>query len=72
MSQDLEHYIKQKIKWKKTGSFEYPYKVDFDEKSLVVKLNDFPVESMYTLIVNNVESGDFDDWPALWVRPENN
>jgi hypothetical protein len=35
---------------------------------LLVRVNDFPEEQLYTLFVNGNEVGNFDDWPEQWVR----
>jgi len=35
-----------------------------------IRINDFPNEPCYTLIINNKETIHFDDWPLFWSRPE--
>jgi len=34
-----------------------------------VRLNDFPEEPLYTLLIDDEPVGDFDDWPATWRKP---
>ena len=33
-----------------------------------MRLNDFPDENLYTLLVNDVEVAQFYDWPTDWVK----
>ena len=41
-----------------------------DGRPWAVRLNDFPEEPLYTLIVAGDEVIHFDDWPAFWgARP---
>jgi len=41
-----------------------------DESQWKIRLNDFPDEPVYTLIINDAEVIHFDDWPGFWTRPE--
>jgi len=34
-----------------------------------IRMNDFPDEPLYTLIVGGEERLHFDDWPKFWERP---
>ena len=63
----MNHFT-EVIKWDKTNDPEYPYSSQFKGASLKIRINDFPIESLYTLIENEVEIGDFDDWPKVWER----
>ena len=35
-----------------------------------IRVNDFPDEPCYTLIINNKEIMHFDDWPSFWDRTD--
>ncbi|HWD28585.1 MAG TPA: hypothetical protein VG387_15545 [Rhizomicrobium sp.] len=37
-------------------------------KRWTVRLNDFPDEPLYTLIVGGDEILHFDDWPTEWIK----
>ena len=41
-----------------------------DGKPWAVRINDFPDEPLFTLIIAGVEVMHFDDWPEFWHRPE--
>lgn len=34
----------------------------------LIRLNDFPRQPLYTLLIDGVEQVDFDAWPACWQR----
>jgi hypothetical protein len=36
----------------------------------MIRVNDFPGEHLFTLLINGSEAGSFDEWPTLWIRPE--
>ena len=38
-------------------------------KALCIRMNDFPEEPLYTLIINGEDIIHFDDWPKKWIRP---
>ncbi|BAE52409.1 hypothetical protein [Paramagnetospirillum magneticum] len=57
------------IQWLASGGAEYPYFATVDGQRWRVRVNDFPAEALYTLLVDAREVEDFDDWPTAWVRP---
>src|SRR5258706_15908385 len=57
------------IRWEPSGDGEFPYHAEIDGRSLTVRVNDFPVEPLYTLLVDGAELVDLDDWPPVWRRP---
>ena len=65
----VQNYLSEKIDWQKNAAPLYPYVADFEGERCVIRLNDFPAEHLYTLIVNGVEIADFSDWPEQWRRP---
>ena len=69
MSTKIENYLEEKVVWKPGMDPRYPYEAELHREKLVIRLNDFPDESLYTLIVNKVEVASFDDWPEQWDRP---
>jgi hypothetical protein len=63
MSAQTQNYFGKNIVWKKGSNPQYPYVTDFEGKKCVIRLNDFPEEHLYTLIVDGVEIENFDDYP---------
>ena len=70
MQTEKKDYLSEPIKWNKGINAEFPYQTVCDERRLTVRVNDFPEEHFYTLIVNDEEVNDFDDWPDNWIRAE--
>lgn len=69
MDEYLEHSLAQIIRWQSSGNPFLPYTAIVDGKKWVTRLNNFPEQSLYTLIIGETEVGDFDDWPVQWMRP---
>lgn len=69
MSTKVSDYLAEKIAWEKTRDPKHPFVAEYEGEKCVIRLNDFPDEHLYTLIVNGVEVADFDDWSARWSRP---
>lgn len=63
-------YLAKSIVWTKHDDAEYPYVSVVDGIPVKVRLNDFPDQSLYTLIVGGEEAADFDEWPKSWTRQE--
>jgi len=34
-----------------------------------VRMNDFPDEPLYTLLIGNIEIIHFNEWPVTWSKP---
>ncbi|HEX5322606.1 MAG TPA: hypothetical protein VFW40_02390 [Capsulimonadaceae bacterium] len=45
-----------------------PYSATVEGRVLSIRINDFPDEELYTLIVDQVETLSFSDWPSAWRR----
>ena len=66
----LRDSLRRNLSWSATGDVIHPWKAKFGNQSFTIRLNDFPDEQMYTLLVNNREIGSFGSyWPANWKRP---
>jgi hypothetical protein len=57
------------VVWEHTGNSEFPYTAEVDGHTLAIRVNDFPDEPLYTLVVENNAVEDLEEWPPLWVRP---
>ena len=63
------NYLAKNIIWKRTTDAHYPFAAEFEGEKCMIRLNDFPDEHLYTLIVGGKEVVSFDDWSAKWTRP---
>ena len=64
----VQNYLEEEVNWKRSADPNYPYEAEINEDKLVVRLNDFQDESLYTLLVNEEEVLRFGDWPKQWKR----
>ncbi|MBI4142227.1 hypothetical protein HY484_04840 [Candidatus Woesearchaeota archaeon] len=64
----VRKYFKTDIVWLHTNNPELQYKSCVDKDRLVLRINDFPDEPLYTLIVNDKPLTSFSDWPKNWKR----
>lgn len=69
MSIEVKNYFEVKIIWQLVNDPFYPYEGELEGAKCRIRLNDFPDEHLYTLIVEGREIASFDDWPANWSRP---
>ena len=63
------NYLAERIDWTRIEDPRHPFTARFEGEKCVIRLNDFPDEHLYTLIVDGEEVVAFDDWPANWNRP---
>jgi len=57
------------LSWNLTGDPFHPWATEDGGTIWHVRINDFPDELMYSLIIGNENAGDFHDWPETWHRP---
>jgi hypothetical protein len=62
-------FTEMPIAWEHTGDGELPYRAKVGGVELLVRVNDFPAEPLYSLLVNGQLECDLEDWPGRWVRP---
>lgn len=67
MSTTRKDYQRETITWEETKDPEYPYSAKVNQDIYLIRLNDFPDESLYTLMINNEEIEDLEDWPDRWI-----
>ncbi len=64
---NIKDYFAKPITWAASNDTEYPYKTVFEGRAISIRLNDFPADELYTLIVDGSEIS-FDDWPKVWAK----
>ena len=69
MTSRLSKYLEEKLVWRRSSDPQYPYDAEFDGERCVLRVNDFPGDHLYTLLVAHVEVMSLDDWPEQWKRP---
>lgn len=58
------------IIWSRTGDGVVPYRAEFQGRELMIRVNDFPAEPLYSVISEGQNLGDLEDWPSAWIRPD--
>jgi Protein of unknown function (DUF416) len=64
----LGDHLARPLTWVATGDVDYPWSVEVEGSSWRVRLNDFPDDFMYSLVIDESEIGSFHDWPETWQR----
>jgi hypothetical protein len=57
------------LEWELTGDTEFPYRCRLDGALCRLRLNDFPAEPLYSLMIDGTAVADLEEWPAAWLRP---
>ncbi|MBL8191377.1 MAG: hypothetical protein JNK38_25395 [Acidobacteria bacterium] len=70
MATAVKEYLDMNVVWRKNFDSDYPFAAIIDGEQCLIRLNDFPEEHLYTLLVDGVAVADFDDWPVTWVKAE--
>jgi uncharacterized protein YjaG (DUF416 family) len=65
----LRERLAHELSWRSTDDPLHPWSTEVHGASWRVRVNDFPDELMYSLIIGDENAGDFHDWPASWRRP---
>ncbi len=63
-----DSWLSCKVMWSKTDDAEHPFFAKVYNENWKIRINDFPEEHLYTLIVEGVEISHFDDWPQNWSK----
>jgi hypothetical protein len=58
----------RKVQWQRGDAASMPYCATVDGQNWQIRLNDFPLEPMYSLLIDGLVVEDFDDWPQGWQR----
>lgn len=62
--------LRTPVRWQETADPYFPYAAQVEQEWWEVRLNDFPTEPMYSLMVEGNTVVDFNNWPACWDRPD--
>ena len=62
----LQGRLEERVAWVQTDDAGEPWRSQVGLHTWTVRVNDFPEEHMYTLLINGRVLGSFDDWPTQW------
>jgi len=65
---ELGDKLAQNLTWQSTSDPLHPWSAEVDGNQWQVRINDFPDELMYSLLIDGETAGDFHDWPENWAR----
>lgn len=65
----IAHCLITPIQWERGCNAEFPYAATIDGQRWQIRVNDFPAEPLYTLMIDDAPVLDLEDWPSLWRRP---
>jgi len=65
----LEKLLASAIVWYGTGNGEFPYEAEAFGVLFTVRINDFPAEPLYSILMGDQVLGDLEDWPPAWIQP---
>jgi hypothetical protein len=64
-----ERHLAQPVAWQAGPDAEHPYEAQVAGQRWQIRINDFPAEVLYSLLVDGYEILRFNDWPSTWPRP---
>jgi len=59
----------RRILWRQGPSALVPYEAEVEGRRWQVRVNDFPAEALYTLVIEGAPAEELEAWPEVWVRP---
>ena len=65
----LSDALEAQVDWSRTGDPEFPFEASIASRSWRIRINDFPEQPLFTLLVDGTEVGDIEEWPEPWSRP---
>jgi hypothetical protein len=62
---DADH-VREEVGWVATKDPIFPFWSSVNGENWIIRVNDFPDEHLYTLMINGQEDQSFDHWPEQW------
>lgn len=59
------------VAWEASGDAEYPWRAVLDGHETRIRINDFPAEPLYSVIIAHQSVGELEDWPPTWRKGAN-
>ncbi len=60
--------LQTRVTWSSTRDPLIPWTARVKDQTWSVRINDFPQEHLYTLLIGDQELESFDAWPTLWSK----
>ena len=60
--------LRREVSWTPTGDALLPYRTSVGSEEWTIRVNDFPDDQLYTLLIDGRDAESFDDWPRSWTR----
>jgi hypothetical protein len=67
-SMPLGDCLNANLTWWRTKDNTAFWRTETESGIWTVRVNDFPEDHLYTLLINDREIGNFDEWPPQWLR----
>ncbi len=64
--EDIPGLKDKEVPWEETQDTRYPYRAKVDEQDWRIRMNNFPDEPLYTLIIDRREIIHFNEPPSGW------
>ena len=65
---NVEKTLNEQIIWQKTSCMEFPFVCKPEEDILLkIRINEFPMHPLYTLLENEEVLTSFNNWPTTWI-----
>jgi hypothetical protein len=64
----LAEHLTRKLNWSRSDDLDFPWRTEVEGIRWQIRLNDFPDDMMYSLLVNDEAIVNFHDWPETWQR----
>ncbi|MGV2288357.1 hypothetical protein AAHK20_06545 [Trinickia sp. YCB016] len=70
-SKDASQYKAMSIAWRAScfNELGIVYEASVEQSKGRIRVNDFPDEFLYTLLIDDVEIIHFNEWPESWSKP---
>jgi hypothetical protein len=65
----VAEHLARRLAWQRTDDLDHPWATsEADGRGWRIRLNDFPDDVMYRLVIDGTTVAEFHDWPETWQR----
>lgn len=66
----VDRLLARPLVWHARADVEHPFETHSAGQRWTIRLNDFPAELLYSLLIDGREVARFNAWPEVWLRPD--